>query len=158
MKKRCLALTMLFFALQGCAQQINPTGNSNTEVKVSDWNKKIFLFPDDYWENKTEQIEKQIGKDEFNRVKIYSITKNVPDEMEIFSKGKLADTAVLNKALNQLHVYKIATYTHFSNDGINRGDYAILRVPYTENKTWNSNSKWDTVYFIIPVEYLKPLH
>jgi hypothetical protein len=130
-------------------------GNSNEpqQVRVSDFGRLIMLFPDNYWENKKNQIIKQIGIDEFQKVKTYSARENIPCQMQLFCEDKdgsgKKNLDSLKKKQEKLIVYKIATFRHIDKNGINRGEYCILRVPYNENKTWDNTALWDTVYFVI---------
>lgn len=69
------------------------------------------------------------------------------------STQSIVDSAQYQEKNNRLKVYKIASYEHWWR-GIFWGNYAIVRVPYEFNKSWDIKAKWDTVYFIIPERYL----
>lgn len=160
MKFNIVLIIGLLISLNSLSQVNNLKSNSciNTgkKVKVKDWNKKIFLFPDDYWDNKKEILVKQVGKNEFERIKIYSKADNTPCQMLLYCGGKLADTALLNKKLSGLNVFEIASYEHVNNKGVKR-EWSILRVPYGENKNWDAKVKWDTLYFVVRKEVVEEL-
>jgi hypothetical protein len=151
------------FVLLSCKgiSQKRPEPSKAKLVKVTDYGRLMFLLPEEYWENKAAQIERQIGVHEFEMVKKYSHRDNIPCEMQIFCEDKNGNPKKsldsLKKKQSRLKVYHIATYTHIDNFGNNKGEYCILRVPYLENKNWDTNVTWDTVYFIIRKDVVKEL-
>jgi hypothetical protein len=126
---------------------------------VSDWAHTIWLFPDDYWDKKSQEIIKQIGNAEFEKVKKFSHRDYIPCQLQQFCEDKdgrpKKNLDSLCKRKTELNVYKIATFMHHSNNGVLKGPYAVIRVPYEENKNWDPTAKWDTVYFVIEDKYIK---
>ena len=158
MKRTNFCLLILFISMLASAQVTSRSVNEDPYVKVKNWGEKLFLFPPNYWENKYEEIVAQIGADEFEKVKKFSYYQNIPSQMTIFDGRKIVDTVTLYKKFDQLKVQHIATFTHFTRAGINRGKFAILRVPYKGNANWDTAAKWDTVYFVIGLSQIYHLN
>jgi len=131
---------------------VSPPKLVNTKW-VTDWGRTIYLFPDKYWGNKSDEIVRQVGIDEFNKIIKFSHRDNIPCEMQIFCEDKNGipkkNSDSLAAKQSRLKVYKIATYKH------NDKEYAILRVPYSGNESWDISARWDTVYFVIQNRFLK---
>lgn len=122
---------------------------------VLSWDKHVVEFSKNYWDDKKEeQILKQISVEEFEKVKSSSGWQKVPKQMSIWdgqTRKKLKD---LTDKLHLLTVYKVAAFDHYYQDKI-QGKYVILKVPYEENKTWDTTAVWETVYFVVPEASVK---
>jgi hypothetical protein len=153
MKKILVVLTTLLFSTLVYPQIHSKDGM--LVVKVKDWNKKLFMIHDTYWDNDAKEIISKIGEDEYNKVKVYSDYKTIPDQMSLMVNGTKANIPVLYKNLDRLKMYKIATYRHINEEKEDRGVWAIIKVPYDENKEWDSKVKWEHLYFIIPDELVE---
>lgn len=162
--------TVYFFTLDADVQEIQmPNIISNnisnllgSQVKVKDYGRKMMILPPNYWLNKSKDIISQIGIDEFKKVITFSYRENIPCEMELFCEDingmPKKRLEYLKSKLSTLKVYKISSFTHFDNAGVNRGRFCILRVPYSENKSWDENAKWDNVYFVITEAVVEDLN
>ncbi|AXY76086.1 hypothetical protein D3H65_19780 [Paraflavitalea soli] len=158
---KIIASTLLLIALTvaSYAQNSGRSIANNKPVFVKHWMKTLLMFNKEFWnDNKVQEIVSQIGEEEFKKVQKFSGSDNIPSQFSfpyvmVELKG---DSLLYQKRNSQLKVYKIASYKHYWNNQF-WGNYAILRVPYTENKNWDSTLKWDTVYFVIPEQYIEEL-
>ena len=144
-------LIIMFFGIiaqTACAQQTKK--DSLIEVSVQNWGKKAMFLPENFWsENKSQEIINQIGAKEFQKVKTYSDSKNIPCEFLIFCGVKKREPEELYAELDRLHVYELATFKQYNSSWEYKGVYSVLSVPYNENENWNKGVRWDTIYFII---------
>jgi hypothetical protein len=157
MKRINFCLLLLLISIFAVAQGTSKTDKIESKVKVKNWGQRIYVFPPNYWDNKHDQIVAQIGDDEFENVKKFSHHNYMPKQMQIFDGKRIVDSVALNKKMSLLNLHLIATFTHITPKGINRGRWAILRAPYMDNTKWDTTVKWDTVYFVInisEIEYL----
>jgi hypothetical protein len=155
MKLTILFLPFILLSSSNFGQQ-NKFPNSGTPVKVIKWNEAAAFIPDEFWLNKKGELVNQIEEEEFKRVSTYCC-QNLPSQMVLFNGHKLGDTTDLHARLNKLKLYLIATFKNI-HEGVDRGEYCILRVPYNENRNWDSTAKWDTVYFIIKREFVTEIN
>lgn len=150
---RVLILFMIIQPVFVFSQQVD--NSKRVRVTVTDsWKSKSFLLVEDFWENKKEPIESQLGAGSMEIIKKYSYWKNIPAQMNIFNGSKKTGITELAERLDRLKVYKIATFRHIYQ-GIDWGELVILEVPYDENKDWDPAAKWDIVYFIVKAEAIK---
>jgi hypothetical protein len=124
-------------------------------VHVTSWGKKSIGFSSDFWnDSKKEEIVKQIGKEEYNKVIKNCDYTSTPKQLSGMNNVKNKNEYY--KKMDSLKVYEIATFTHFYQ-GKDWGKYSILWCPYNENANWDSSVKWDNVYFIIPQNVVEPV-
>lgn len=112
-------------------------------VKVTAWGGlSVYIMGTFFNETKGDIIAK-IGEQEFNVMKERCSEKGWPEGFYDSENSEERDG---------LKIYRIATYTHKFN-GKSFQQYAILRVPYEENKDWKPGVKWEgNMYFLIPNE------
>lgn len=124
-------------------------------VRVTDWNHRNVVPAKEPWSKDSLNIVKQIGPEEFEKVKNNCDMYTWPTVMSPIQSGRLMK-GELTRKLNKLKVYKIATYSLTTYQGV---DYtkAILRIPYSENKNWDSTAKWDVTYFIVDAEHVEEI-
>lgn len=160
--KKSIALIALFAVLTISNAQLNQSSRDEKLVKIKDWMKTAFSLPEHFWEdNKKDELIKQIGVQEFEKVKIYSQRNFIPCQMQVFCEdldgSRKKDINLLKKKMNSLKAYKIASYSHWYG-GEYWGQYSIIKVPYINNKDWDSTAKWEVVYFIIPEKYTEEVN
>ncbi len=118
-------------------------------VNVIDWGSRSLIMLTDAFFNETkDSIILQIGEQEFDKMKNKCSTSGWP---EGFYKSGLSDDEenIFHATLNNLKMYKIATFTHIYN-GIAFSPHVILRIPFEENKSWNPGIKWEEdIYFLM---------
>lgn len=157
--------TILFFlagviiAINIFAQNSTPLLEGKHRARVTNWKKGLILWVTrpNYWESKSSEIIRQIGNNEFEKVKAFS-GRNIPCQMQLFCEdvdGKpKKEINAFSRKLDRLVFYKIAEYaTHEGEAGMKKN--AILRVPYSENKDWDETASWDTVYLIVKNDYVE---
>ncbi|SIO03200.1 hypothetical protein [Chitinophaga niabensis] len=128
---------------------------AQVKVRITDWTRKVAMFANGYWDNKwADEVIRQIGADEFDKVKMAAGKQIVPKEMRTIKSIVLKDTAGLFKHLNELNMYKIATYSSVGSTG-KVFEMAILKVPYRGNEDWDANAKWDVLYFFIENRFVE---
>jgi hypothetical protein len=112
-------------------------------VKVTSWGGlSVYIMGTFFNETKADIIAK-IGEQEFNIMKDRCTEKGWP---EGFYDSENEEER------NSLKMHRIAIYTHKFN-GKSFNEYAILRIPYEENKSWKPEVKWEgNLYFLIPNE------
>lgn len=110
-------------------------------VKVTAWGGlSVYIMGTFFNETKGDIIAK-IGEQEFNIMKERCTEKGWPEGF--YDSENEAER-------NGLKMYRIATYTHKFN-GKSFQQYAILRIPYEDNKSWKPEVKWEgSLYFLIP--------
>jgi hypothetical protein len=147
-----LTITLLILVLYSHAQTPQGPANSGRRVRVKDWGRAIFIFPPNYWNNKEEAIINQIGDKEFQKMKMYSDSRNIPCQFLMFCEDRdgnpLKNLDTLGQRLGQLNIYRIATFSHTDSKN-NTHEWAILRIPYNENRNWDPAVKWDSLYFVM---------
>jgi hypothetical protein len=126
----------------------------DSQVRITNWHRITVMFDENFWEKSRDEIVKQIGESEFEKVKANSGFSGVPSEMSLYDGRKRRDTSELYPKLAQLNLYHIAT---IPNTGSKGGNFAILRCPYAENKNWDVAVKWDTVYFVLHESYIEKI-
>lgn len=156
---RYIALVFLIF-LSSCSTSQTITNEfSSKAVTVKNWGEVAFFIPEGYWtEKKVAEIVKQIGYEEFERVKLYLRHDNIPCALLLFCNGVKKELDKFTAKLQSLKVFEIANYQNFSPSGELRDDNSILMVPYKGNEKFDITAKWDKVYFIIERKYLETSH
>jgi hypothetical protein len=151
--KYIITIALLFVVFSAVAETPTIDHDSSRPVRISDWARTIFIFPPQYWDkNKTDMITRQVGADEYEKIKTYSDYRNIPCQFLLFCEDRdgspLKNMDTLRQRMNKLNAYRIATYFHTNNKN-ETVEWAILRVPYEKNKSWDPDAKWDTIYFAI---------
>lgn len=112
-------------------------------VKVTEWGGlSVYIMGTFFNETKGDIIAK-IGEQEFNVMKEHCTEKGWPEGF--YDSENETER-------NSLKMYRIAAYTHKFN-GQSFREYAIIRIPYAENKSWKPDVKWEgNLYFLVPNE------
>jgi hypothetical protein len=153
MKAVALATTLVFLSHFSFSQTQLSKYDSLKRVRVAGWSDMIFIFPPNYWdEKKREYIIRQVGENEFEKMKLFSDYRNIPCPFLVFCEDRdgsaRKELDSLCAKFDKLNVYRIASYFH--TDAKNQTvEWAILRVPYESNKEWDPDAKWDRVYFVV---------
>lgn len=150
-------LLLALFITISYAQNTSTYIANNKPVFVKHWMKTMLMLNKEFWkDNKVQEIIDQIGEEEFKKVQKFSGSINIPIQFSFpYVMTELKGDSVLYQQRNsKLKVYKIASYKHYWNNKL-WGNYAILRVPYTENASWDNRLKWDTIYFVIPEQFIE---
>lgn len=109
-----------------------------TPVRVQEWGSLSMMILGNYFKETKSEILKQIGQKEFDDMILHCDSEGWPEQV-----------ASAETERGNLHMYKIASYTHKYN-GKTFEPTVILRVPYDENKDWMPGVKWDgNIYFIL---------
>ncbi|SRR5258706_4414287 len=124
-------------------------------VHVKDWRQKSFMVTEDFWNSTKADIVKQIGEENFEKVKTFSTNKNVPVQLLQWDGHKKVDLDEYCKRLSSLKVYRVAEFNEIWKDK-DWGKYMILSVPNQE-LYWDKTAKWDTVYFIIKADAVEEI-
>jgi hypothetical protein len=161
--------TGLVASLYGQSKDEKNKKESNSLVHVLDWGERILFMGADPFDETKDEIISQIGKSEFAEFEKFCTISAWPRAMKFLKKGYKDSTEKrlntkkdsIEKAqqiakLNTLKMYKIATYKHIYG-GKNWGNLVILKVPYNENASWDTTSKWNTVYFILKESAVKEI-
>lgn len=118
------------------------------DVVVINWGKKAAVLPEDFWDKYRDTLIQQVGAVEYQYMKEHG-PGHYPEQMVLLSpSGNMQDPNAYYKKMAELKYELAARYRHFNDQGSYNGMYNILRVPYSLNQNWDSNAKWDTVYFI----------
>ena len=127
------------------------TGNYTPKpdkVDVIDWGSLSIWIGNDFFNATKDSIVAQIGEEEFEWMKNHCTSRNWPKGMYNSSLDEEEDKKHMEK-LNRLNKYKIATYQHIYNGQVFER-YAILRIPYEDNRDWDPAMKWErAVYFLL---------
>jgi hypothetical protein len=153
MKIQVFAISLLFFCLPSLSQTPEKKYDPSIRIRVTDWRQVAFMLTPNYWNDmKANEIRSQIGNEEFEKMKVYSDYLNIPCQFLIYCERRdgsaKKEINVLGEKLSKLNAYRIAIF-HHTNSKNKTFELAILRVPYSQNKDWDPEAKWDTVYFII---------
>jgi uncharacterized protein YceK len=151
MKKILFGLSLIYALTsegqQGFDNQHYPVkGNL---VRVKNWGSRaLMILSDNYFSATKDSIIFQIGQQEFDELKSRCSASGWPGGLYVSGLSE-KDDAAFDLKLNNLKMYQIASYTHIYN-GMTFDRYVILRVPYEENASWDSNVKWvGNVYFLL---------
>jgi len=151
MKKILFGLLLLYTlpssGQQGFDSQHYPVkGNL---VKVKDWGSRaLMLLSDNYFSATQDSVIFQVGQQEFDELKSRCSANGWPRGLYVSGLTEEED-ATFDQKLNGLKMYQIASYTHIYN-GKTFDRYVILRVPYEENKNWDTEVKWTgNIYFLL---------
>lgn len=148
MKQGLLIVIFLGVLFVCSAQKSAMAQNPKQFVKIKNWEGRSFLFTEDFWKGKKEQIETQMGEGAFESVKKFSHFKNIPPQMSISNGPTMSDPETYYKKLSNLkNLYRVASFNHIFH-GQDFGNYVIIQVPYIGNENWDTAAKWHTVYFI----------
>ncbi|HSR40450.1 MAG TPA: hypothetical protein VLL95_16190 [Phnomibacter sp.] len=142
--KSLLLGCILMLGMAATAQKSPPKIPVKGElVKVKEWGGlSVYIMGSFFNETKADIIGK-IGEEEFNIMKDRCTEKGWPEGF--YNSDN-------EEERNSLKMYRIAAYTHIFN-GKSFQEYAILRIPYEENKGWKPNVKWEgNLYFLVPNE------
>lgn len=151
MKKLLLGLTFIY-ALTASGQQ----GFDNQHypvkgklVRVKNWGSRaLMILSDNYFAATQDSIIFQVGQQEFDELKSRCSASGWPKGLYVSGLSDEDDHA-FDQKLNGLKMYQIASYTHIYN-GKTFDRHVILRVPYEENKNWDTGVKWaGNVYFLL---------
>jgi hypothetical protein len=161
MKSRVLATALLFLYITSFSQTDGMKNDASKRIHVSDWRQVTFMFSPGYWEGKkVEELTSQLGRAEFEKVKIYSDHVNIPCQFLLFCENRdgsaLKNLDTLHMKLSKLNVYRVAIF-HHTNYQNTTFKFALLHVPYLKNKDWDLDAKWDTVYFVIDNALVEPI-
>lgn len=124
-------------------------------ASVTNWNKRSLYQNSNVFNYTKKTIISQIGEDEFEKVKKYSSMEGWPLAFQ-HDVSKKDDSSFMKsqyEKFNKLKLYKIASFNYPLNIP-NSKRYAILRIPYDENRNWDSTANWDTIYVIIEEKYI----
>ena len=123
-------------------------------VTVTNWGSRcIYIVSDAYFNQTKDSIIAKIGADEFNAMAAGCTRNAWPNG---FYDGDALDDAAAKKKLNQLKMYRIATYQHIFNGKVFER-YAILRIPYQGNEEWDRNVTWEgNRYFLLQEKDVVP--
>ncbi|HEX4875073.1 MAG TPA: hypothetical protein VFV31_00280 [Chitinophagaceae bacterium] len=151
MKQLCIIATF-FITLGSFAQSGFNTGQFPVKgqlVKVKDWGSRaLMILSDNYFSATRDSIIYQVGQEEFDELKNRCAANGWPEGLYVSGVSDEEDKA-FDAKLNRLKMYRIAAYTHIYN-GKTFDRYAILRVPYEENKDWDLSVKWTgNLYFLL---------
>lgn len=151
MKK--IAIAILLFSQAGVNAQVIP-GTGSFPVKgepviVRDWGSRaLIILSDSYFDATKDSIISKIGQEEFEEMQKRCSTSGWPDG---FYKSGLSDDEdkAYDEKLGRLKMYRIASYTHIYNGKV-FDRYAILRVPFEENKSLDPAIVWKgNIYFLL---------
>jgi hypothetical protein len=160
MKSIILSISILC-TLNGISQENNHPFPKDSVAVVNNWNKRSYILAEGFWEKNYNLVIAQIGLAEFEKVKKYSHRNNLPCAMQLFCEdkdgSKIKNGDSLNSKLGKLNLYKIASFPGYNKYGEFTKEFTILRVPYERNKDWDKSIVWDTVYFIVPSQYVEIL-
>lgn len=156
MKLLCLVSLLL---LSGISQAQPDAGFpvKGQPVQVKYWGSlSLFILGDNYFDATRDSIVLQIGEKEFGEMKGHCSVNGWPKGFYASNLNEEEDKAFYDK-LGRLRMYKIAAVTHVYN-GKTFERYAILRVPYDENRGWDPAVVWEgNAYFLLAETDVKPL-
>lgn len=143
-----LLVLVCFLQLTAQGQPAKPPVKGQL-ASVKDWgSRSLYIISDAFFNDTRGAIIGQIGEEEFAEVEKHCKVAGWPDGLYVSDLSEEQDKAFDIK-LNRLKMYKIASYEHIFN-GKKFDRYVILRVPFAENKAWDSGVKWEgNVYFLI---------
>jgi hypothetical protein len=135
-------------------------------VQIKDWS-NMMLSPSnanhDYWFNfermngisRQMEIARQVGATESSAIysqlaRIGRINNYLPSELNAITAA--SHTPDLQQKIKDLKYYYLASYMH-AIDKTDTVRYAIIKLPYEENKTFFSTKDWERdVYFFIDMK------
>lgn len=152
-----ILLCLLVCVCVTSAQNINSDKNL-APVKISNWERRALLFIDvnECFSAAKDSLIQKIGEKEFEMVLNYCHARSWPSAMSP-EVGKMdsGKKSKLHDKLDRLKIFRIAEFTPIAYGKPSAYRYSIIKVPYRENKDWDSTQKWETVYFIVRSDTVK---
>ncbi|MBL0069391.1 MAG: hypothetical protein IPP39_13155 [Chitinophagaceae bacterium] len=149
--KKAILIFLIFLNFSVNAQSV--PGPATYPVKgllmsVKDWGSRSIMILNAFFEETKDSIISQIGEEEFDEMKSNCSSSGWPQG--VYSSGMSdEDEVAFDRKLNELKMYRIASYTHKYNGKI-FDRYVIVRVPFEENKNWNPSIQWKgNIYFLL---------
>jgi hypothetical protein len=152
--------TMVFMNSPGQTQNRNFNLPPNeAQIRVKNWAKVSMFWGDEFWADKKQILEEQLGLGAVDSVKKYADLRNLPPQMLFFDghskKMELKEYAQKMDSLKCLSA--IASFNHISK-GQDFGTWYVIQVPYQCNEKWDASAtRWGKVYFIFPGEFIELL-
>lgn len=146
--------------VEGFKPKALPAKFSFPAVTIKTMNNNLFVPAKEYFNEQSNfrmsQISRQIGVEKKTRVVNFFGFKHYKYPPAFLPSG-YTNAKSYDEAMRKLKLYKVATYTDPATNDKPGKRYAILRVPYGENKDWNPALKWDankfeTIFLIVPEE------
>ena len=117
-------------------------------VQVINWSSLSLSAGAKYYDEIEPEILPLLGKDKWIEFKKNSQRRDWPED---FNQDE-SKHPVKEAQLNHLKMYKVATFRYKGGKSI-----AVLEIPYSENKDWNPNIKWEgSFYFMLDEKSLAP--
>ncbi len=149
--KNILVVMLLFLQAGVKAQSVTTPVNfpvNGELVRVLDWGSRSIMLGTSFFNETKDSIILRIGQEEFDEMKSKCSSSGWPEGIYKSGLSDEEDKA-FDQKLNELKMYKIASFTHKYN-GKTFDRYVILRVPFEENKLWDPPMQWgDNIYFLL---------
>ncbi len=149
--KRLISLVLILTLATGSIKAQSKDTIRWVPIKVKNWSSMAVYITETFFAETKDDIIKQLGEDEFNWMKTHCSEYGWPVN---FSPTGLDEEAQIKfeKHRNELKLFKVASYHHKYNGNV-FDRYAVLQVPYDQNRSWDDKLHWErSFYFIIKEE------
>lgn len=153
-KKLVCILTLM--ASVNCFSQNNK--KTLERVQVTEWKKTAFYIDNHFWNTAKDDLIKQLGVEGFEKAMKFSKAENMPKEMHLMLDGTtMRSREEFWAKMSTLKTYVAARVKREQGNG-NANTKVLMMAPYSDNKNWDTNVKWDTVYFLVREEFVNYLN
>lgn len=123
-------------------------------VQVTEWKKTAFIISDHFWNTAKNDLISQLGVEGYEKAMKFSKPENMPKEMHLMLDGThMRSTEEYWAKMNTLKTF-VAARVKREQGNSNANTKVLMMAPYADNKNWDPNVKWDTVYFLVREEYV----
>ena len=156
MCKKLVGIFVLMFSLKGFSQ--DAIKKKAEPVQVAEWKKTAFMISDHFWNSAKDDLIKQLGVDGYQKAMKFSKPENMPREMHLMLDAThMKSREEFWAKMGTLKTYVAARVKREQNNQ-NANTKILMMATYSDNKDWDRNVKWDTVYFLVREEYVNYLN
>lgn len=150
-----LVVILILMASVNCFSQSKKAPEA---VQVTEWKKTAFMISDHFWNTAKDDLIKQLGAEGYEKAIKYSKPEYMPKEMHLMLDGThMRSREEYWAKMSTLKTFVAARVKREQENG-SANTKVLMMAPYSDNKNWDTNVKWDTVYFLVREEYVNYLN
>lgn len=147
---------LILMASVNCFSQNNK--KTPERVQVTEWKKTAFYIDNRFWNTAKDDLIKQLGVEGYEKAMKFSKAENMPKEMHLMLDGTtMRSREEFWAKMSTLKTFVAARVKREQENG-STNTKVLMMAPYSDNKSWDTNVKWDTVYFLVREEYVNYLN
>lgn len=155
MNKKLIGILILMASVNCFSQKNTKTPEP---VQVREWKNTAFFISDHFWNTAKDDLIKQLGVEGYEKAMKFSRAENMPKEMHLMLDGThMKSREEFWAKMSTLKTFVAARVKREQENG-GTNTKVLMMAPYADNKNWDTNVKWDTVYFLVKEEYVNYLN